>query len=52
VETFVEFLPRASSLQRARPARRRFKYDSARGFTDLPKPCPAGVLPHHNSGLR
>lgn len=52
VESFIEFLAKASSPKPARPARRRFKFDWAGGLADLRKQFTAVELQHHLNQLR
>jgi hypothetical protein len=52
VETFIEFLSETSSPKRARPAKRRFKFDWAGGLADLKKQFTAVELQHHLTELR
>ena len=52
VETFIEFLSKNTSPKRARPAKRRFKFDWAGGLADLKKQFTAVELQHHLNELR
>ena len=52
VETFLDFLSHTSAPKRARPIRRRFKFDWAGGLADLKKQFTAVELQHHLNELR
>ena len=52
VATFIEFLSQTNGTKRARPAKRRFKFDWAGGLADLKKQFTAVELQHHLNELR
>jgi hypothetical protein len=52
VQTFIEFLSKATSEKSARPGKRHFNFEWAGGLADLKDRFTAVQLQHHLSELR